>query len=212
MFLVFDTETTGFPKKDFKDPENPRITQLAWILYNKEGKPFKKFQSLIEPCGWEMPSVELFLKEGKTQEEAEKRAKFWVDNGFSQQKSLKEGRPIEYAIKHFIEAIEESQCMIAHNMNFDLAIVASEMHRLNKSAINKPKKICTMQSITDLLQLPGKHAFKWPNLTELHTYLFNKGFDGAHDAMSDVIACGDCFFELKKRKFYKLDEETESSN
>jgi len=30
--------------------------------------------------------------------------------------------------------------------------------------------------------------------------LFGTGFEGAHDALADVKACADCFFELKKRK------------
>lgn len=204
MYLVYDTETTGFPKKDLKDPENPHITQLAWTLFSSEGKPFEWFDSLVKPDGWEMPSVQMFLDKGKTQEEADKRAKFWVDNGFTQEKSMKEGRPIKQVMETFHKALQRCEFIIAHNMNFDLAIVSIEMIRLGIVSENKPKKICTMQQTTDLLQLPGPHGFKWPNLAELHNYLFQCGFDGAHNAQFDVNACAKCFFELKKRNLLNL--------
>ena len=42
MFLIFDTETTGLPKKwnaPLSDSENwPRCIQLAWQLHDSEGK------------------------------------------------------------------------------------------------------------------------------------------------------------------------------
>ncbi len=206
MYLIFDPETTGFPLPDFQDANNPRLIQSAWALINEDGKPFKKFESLIEPCGWEMPSIDFFIKKGFTEEQAKEKAKFWIEHGYSQEKSLKEGRPIEFAIKHFIEAIEESKYMIAHNLKFDLAIMASEMYRLKKSAVNKPVKFCTMKETTDLLKLPNTKGsgYKWPTLTELHQFLFKKGFDGAHDAMADVKACANCFFTLKKQKLITL--------
>lgn len=40
---------------------------------------------------------------------------------------------------------------------------------------------------------------KWPKLGELYRFLFNKDFEGAHDAMFDVIALKECFFEMAKR-------------
>lgn len=204
MYLVFDTETTGFPKKDLKDPENPHITQLAWSLFNKEGKPYETFNSLIIPDGWEMPSVQMFLDKGKTQEEAVERAKFWVDNGFTQEKSLKEGKPIKQVMELFVKQLQKCEYIIAHNMNFDLAITSIEMIRLGITSEKKPTKVCTMQATTDICQLPGRNGFKWPNLTELHNYLFNCGFEGAHDALFDVNACAKCFFELKKRNLLNL--------
>ena len=40
MYIVFDTETTGLPKKynaPFTDTDNwPRMVQLAWIVYDED--------------------------------------------------------------------------------------------------------------------------------------------------------------------------------
>lgn len=38
---------------------------------------------------------------------------------------------------------------------------------------------------------------KWPSLMDLHTYLFSTGFDGAHDALADVLACRRCYYALR---------------
>jgi DNA polymerase III epsilon subunit-like protein len=68
--------------------------------------------------------------------------------------------------------------------------------------------ICTMLSSVDFCQLPGRYgSFKWPQLQELHKILFGKEFDSAHDALADVVACGDCLFELIKRDVITLHQE-----
>jgi len=204
MYLFFDTETTGLPLSDFKDPNNPHITQLAWCLYNSNGELFKSFNSLIKPDNWEIPSIEYFIKQGKTVDEATEKSKFWIDNGFTQSNSLLNGKPIEPILNEFINAIDECKYLIAHNINFDVSIIASEFYRLGLTANTKPIKFCTMNSTTDLLKLPAKHNFKKPKLIELHTFLFNEGFNGAHDALADVKACAKCFFELKRRNLINL--------
>ena len=91
-------------------------------------------------------------------------------------------------------------------MNFDLPVTASEMYRLGFQAQNKPQKICTMQSTTDICRLPGPYGFKWPSLQELHKFLFGCDFEGAHDASDDVTATAKCFFELKKQNLLVITE------
>lgn len=54
-------------------------------------------------------------------------------------------------------------------------------------------------SQVDYCQIPGAHGFKWPKLEELHEKLFGCAFDGAHDAMNDVMATAKCYFELKNK-------------
>lgn len=208
--IFFDTETTGFPKKDLSDPTNPFITQLAYACYtNQKGfwECYLKAESLVKPEGWEIPTVDYWLKQGKTMESImEKKLDFWTKNGFSQEKSEKEGRPIAQLMKRFVEVCEEADFIVAHNLEFDQKMMIIELLRLKMELKNKPTKICTMQHSTNICKLPGryKETYKWPTLTELHLYLFEKGFDGAHDALADVIACADCFFELEKRELLTL--------
>ena len=202
MYLFFDTETTGTPKNynaSFKDVDNwPRITQLAFQVYNSEGKLFKSFQSIIKPNGWKIPSVEELTESGN------KNPNFFVENNMSNERCEKEGKPIEWALNSFKTEIENCQYLLAHNMSFDMPVIAAEMHRIGMAIENRLIKICTMKATTDILQLPGPYGFKWPSLSELHNFLFKCDFEGAHDASDDVNATAKCFFALKKQELIKL--------
>lgn len=191
MYLFFDTETTGKAKSfnaSFKDTDNwPRITQLAWQVYNEDGRLFKSFSSLIKPDGWEVP-----------------KEQFFIDNNMSTERCEKEGEAISSVIYKFLVELNQCKYLLAHNMSFDLNVMACEMYRLNITAENKPIKFCTMKSMTDIMQLPGPYGFKYPSLNELHNYLFGEDFTGAHDAMDDVNATAKCFFELKRKNIITL--------
>lgn len=190
MILFFDTETTGTPKNYKASPREldnwPRVIQLAWAFYKDNGELMSFACDLIKPDGWEIP-----------------KEKFWIDNGFSTEKSLEAGIPIGEALKKFVFAIDNTNLLVAHNMEFDLPICAAEMIRANVKAAHKPEKYCTMKTTTDLCMIPGPYGFKWPKLEELHQFLFGKKFEGAHDALNDVMACAACYFELKKRGLIK---------
>lgn len=206
MYLFFDTETTGLPK-DYKAPftdlDNwPRIVQFAWALYNAEGKLFKKFSGLVKPNGWVIPNIKHFLDQGHPLEVAMEKAEFWITNNLTQEDCEKNGIPIEKVLLQFVNAIDESKFLIAHNFLFDFNVTASEMLRVSLKAQTKPTKICTMMSTINIVKAPyanGRSGYKFPKLMELHRYLFNEDFDGAHDAGFDVAATAKCFFELKRR-------------
>ncbi len=49
-------------------------------------------------------------------------------------------------------------------------------------------------------KIPGRFGnYKWPTLSELHIKLFGKDFENAHDALADITATADCFWELRKQ-------------
>jgi DNA polymerase-3 subunit epsilon len=190
-YLVFDTETTGKIPNHIKTiysnniKDIPRLTQIAWTLYSDSGEVINKRCELIKPNGWEMPTGD-----------------FHRDHGFSQEKSMKFGIPIEYILPDFADKILKADKLVAHNMFFDEMIMAAEFIRLNAVVGKRIDKICTMQLSTEYCQVPSPYkrgAYKWPTLMELHTHLFKVGFEGAHDAMVDVEACGRSLFELMKR-------------
>ena len=59
MFLIFDTETTGLPKKwnaPISDSANwPRCIQLAWQLHDNNGKLINNNSCLINPNDFDIP-------------------------------------------------------------------------------------------------------------------------------------------------------------
>lgn len=187
MYIFFDTETTGLPKNyqaPLDDFSNwPRIVQLAWSLYDFHGNKWDSQNYIIKPDGFIIP------------EEAAKIHRI------TQERAEKEGVDINKALKHFMQEANRSTYLVAHNIDFDEKIVGSELLRAKMTNnLATANKICTMKRTADICRIPsGRGGYKWPNLTELYTFLFQKQFPEAHDAHFDVIACADCFFELKKR-------------
>ena len=59
MFLIFDTETTGLPKRDnapINEVDNwPRVIQIAWQLHGPDGDLISHQNLLIQPDGFEIP-------------------------------------------------------------------------------------------------------------------------------------------------------------
>jgi DNA polymerase III subunit epsilon len=191
MYLFFDTETNGLPK-DWKAPSDdfdnwPRVIQLAYAIYDESEKLIHKSCSLIKPDGWEIPAQ-----------------KFWIDNGYSTERSITEGVPFEPVLNSFVQYRSVAKYSIAHNMAFDGKILRAEMIRHGINTEFTSKKICTMTSSTDFCKLPSTRGYKWPRLEELHRILFGCDFEGAHDALNDVMATAKCFFELKKRNVISL--------
>lgn len=201
-FLFFDTETTGLPKRWGAPAEEldnwPRIIQLAMIVANEKGEELFRFKELIKPDGWEIPSIE---KDGI-------KAQFWIDNGFDTETNMEKGVPIFDALRQLQSCLKKVDYKVAHNINFDNPVTGAEIMRagITYELFKYKKGLCTMSTSTKFCQLPKKngYGFKWPKLEELHQILFNEGFDGAHDALADVIATQRCFFELVKRGIIKL--------
>jgi DNA polymerase III alpha subunit (gram-positive type) len=184
-YLLFDCETTGKPKDyraSYEDIDNwPRVTQLAWMLCNDDAEIISQYQSLIKPDGWEIP-----------------KEKFFIDNNMSTERCEAEGVLISDALDKLMEAKLQAEFLVAHNLVFDNNVVWSEFLRAGIQPRTDMTNICTMESSTKYCAIPSPYnkGFKWPRLIELHIKLFGKEFEGAHDAMDDVIALKNCFFEL----------------
>lgn len=192
MKLFFDTETTG-KIIDWKKPVDtsnnfPSIVQLGFAAYTDKGEQILTCNKLIKPAGWVIS------------EEAQSV------HGISQEMCEIDGIEIKEALTSFLAIANYSNEIIAHNYDFDSKVIASTLLKAKaKFTTDRFFNIpftCTMKSSADYCQLPnqnGYSSFKWPKLEELHQKLFNETFDGAHDALVDVIACANCYFELKNR-------------
>lgn len=199
-FLFFDTETNGLPKQynaSYEDVDNwPRVIQFAWMLTDEAGNIIKQCKELVYPNGWTVPTDP-----------------FWIENGFSQKENEEKGIAIEILLDGFMGAKMGADVLVAHNLNFDHRIVWAEFIRAGRRPRSGMHKVCTMMTSTKHCGIIGKNnRVKWPKLEELHEFLFKKGFDGAHDAMADVIACRDCFFELLKLGVIALPVPADSVN
>ncbi len=193
MYLVFDVETNGLPKKYGQPQEDinnwPRITQLAHILYDKDGEILNEACDLIKPDSWTIPTTQ-----------------FFIDNNMSTEKCEKEGIPIEEALNKLMHNEQFCSTLIAHNSSFDKPIIGAELLRVGCDGLaaiwKQQHTFCTMKSTVKFVdaKYSNGRSGKWPKLQELHQKLFNCNFEGAHDALDDVRATGKCFFKLLERK------------
>jgi DNA polymerase III epsilon subunit-like protein len=186
MYLFFDTETTGLPqnyKAPVTDLDNwPRLVQLAWLVYDSEGKKISSREMVIKPEGFSIP------------EESSKV------HGISTEDAIERGVSLKSALDEFAKVIKDSQIVVAHNVSFDEKIIGAEFLRKKvEHDLFETIRVCTKEEATDYCQIPGYYGYKWPRLSELHIKLFGKDFEDAHDALVDVEACAKCFFELVKR-------------
>ena len=190
--LFFDTETTGLPKNwkaSYKDINNwPRLVQIAWIVSDELGNVISRNSFIVKPNNFIIPKEVSDIHRITTE------------------KAIRNGEDIETVLSLFNKAISQSECIIAHNISYDINIVASELYRLKiNSDIFDKKQICTMEQTTNYCAIAGPYGYKWPKLSELHYKLFNSSFSEAHDASVDIDITFKCFSELIKKQIIKLD-------
>lgn len=186
MITFFDTETTGFPLKDrpLDGVAQPHLVQLAAITIDNDQKPVAEVNILIRPDGWNIP------KEASDV------------HGITQERALRYGVREQAAFGLFSRLVEMSETLVAHNINFDKKIMDICATRYGRQLLpNHLAYHCTMISSTNLCKIPNpvRGGYKWPKLQEVYTFLFGKPFEGAHDAMADIRACMQVYFELKNR-------------
>ena len=188
MFLIFDTETTGLPKKwsaPLTDFDNwPRAIQIAWQLHDSSGKCISNQSHVIYPKGFSIPF------------DSEKI------HGISTALAKKIGVEINFALEKFKEDLNKSEFICGHNLNFDEKILGAEFLRIDGTnpLQDFPKIDTCTEETAQLCLLPGGRGrkFKLPTLIELYQHLFKEKFDSAHNASADVEATALCLFKLLK--------------
>ena len=196
MYLIFDTETTGLPKRwnaPISDTENwPRAIQIAWQLHDDMGKCIEHQDYLIQPDGFNIPY------------DAEKI------HGISTELAQEQGVPLMEVLEKFNIALSKAKFVVGQNVGFDVNIMGCEFFR--EDVANSLQELSVLDTCTEhtaqLCRIPGGRGgkFKLPTLTELHEFLFNAPFAEAHNATADVEATTRCFLELIRREQYTLEQ------
>ena len=187
LYIFFDTETTGVPrnyKAPTTDTDNwPRLVQLGWILMDDKGNKLAQHDYIIRPDGFEIPADAASV------------------HGITTEKALEEGRDLAEVIDEFMADFDKATFIVGHNISFDQNIVGAELVRLHRPDVMTSKRTyCTMQAGTNFCKIPGKYGYKWPKLMELYVKLFGHDFEDAHNAMSDIDATQECFWEMRSRR------------
>ncbi len=196
MYLIFDTETTGLPKRwdaPISDSDNwPRAIQIAWQLHDEMGQLIEREDFLIKPEGFNIPY------------DAERI------HGISTELAQEDGIPLKEGLERFKKALDKTTFVVGQNVGFDVNIMAAEFYReaVDNNLAQLPVLDTCTEKTAQLCQIPGGRGgkFKLPTLTELHEYLFNQPFAEAHNATADVEATTRCFLELIRKRVFTAEE------
>ena len=190
MYLIFDTETTGLPKRwnaPITDTDNwPRCVQIAWQLHDAMGNLIENDNFLIQPDGFNIPFDSEQI------------------HGISTDLAQSDGIPIHEGLNRFHTVLQKSKFVVGQNVGFDINIMGCEFHRygIENNLTELPVLDTCTEKTALMCKIPGGRGgkFKLPTLTELHQHLFGNAFNEAHNATADVEATTRCFLELIRLK------------
>jgi DNA polymerase-3 subunit alpha len=171
--FIFDTETTALPKNSvMRIEKQPHVIELFGLTLNRDLEEIGTWQSLFQH---HKPLEDITKKvTGITDELLTDAPKF-----FHKAEELK-------------ECIESHDCVVGHNLTFDMDRVDQEMSRCNMRVHWPKERICTVEQTE---HIKGYRL----SLTALHEHLFGTAFKDAHRAEPDVRALARCYIELVKR-------------
>ncbi len=196
MYLIFDTETTGLPKRrdaPITDTDNwPRAIQIAWQLHDAMGHCIAHEDYLIKPEGFNIPY------------DAEKI------HGISTELAEEQGVALDEVLAKFNAILAKTKFIVGQNVAFDVNIMGCEFVRSNIA--NTLQELPVLDTCTEdtamLCKIEGGRGgkYKLPTLTELYAFLFGQSFAEAHNATADVEATTRCFFELVRRQEFTTNQ------
>lgn len=189
-YLIFDTETTGLPPSPFPSPTLvdawPRLVQLAFIVCNEEGKRISHYCETVKPAGWTIP-------EG-------------LPHRITTEVAKETGKPVWDILHAFFHTAAAVGNLVAHNMDFDKGVIASEFYRMfGCEPSDLAKMYCTQKQTAGITRIPKKRGergtavYKFPSLAQLHSFCGFGEIQDAHDALADTVACAKCFFHIKSK-------------
>lgn len=200
-YLVFDVETTGLPINRYAPPDDfknwPYVVQIAWLLFDDE-------QKLIEHNNF-------YLKQP-----VEIPADATNIHGITTAMMLEQGIEPSNVYANFKKAIDNTEYLITHNIDFDIPIIHCDFLR-NGMQWDFPnnKMFCTMKTGTNFCKIPRSNGeYKWPTLKELYQNCFYPGYSmriypdatstsNVHSANIDAAMTAQCFFKLRELGFFK---------
>jgi DNA polymerase III subunit alpha len=183
MSLIIDTETSGLPDatnmrwgeypnyKALEKYDSARIVQLSFIVTDKKYNSVDLQDYVIKREGFSITNGEFH---GITDEISD------------------DGTEFDVAIQSFYEALKKVTHIIAHNVEFDINVIRSELFRRGKKDIikelNKKVLMCTMKHCKNIVKIVNSYGkYKFPSLKEIYKFTFDRDINNAHNSKYDVI-------------------------
>ena len=176
QYIAFDFETSGLPvgrrnsdaREHLSNYDTCRAVSLSAARFSSRGRLMDTFDAIVYPDNFEISEKSIEV------------------HGITKEKAIREGQPFTEVFLKFIKFIgPRTKTLIAHNLNFDLNVLRSEIirHDLNMKLIDDISFGCT-------LELYKERFMKSIKLTDLYKDIFGEDFQNAHNSLADSIACG----------------------
>lgn len=207
--MLFDLETTGFPKKkskhgsyyNYKESdkyESSRIVQMSWRIHKPDGKKLLSKDYIIKPDGFVIPNNVIKI------------------HGITNKIANDKGVNIEDVLIELLNDTKKVNTIVAHCMNFDYNVLLAELFKCGQTKLikrlEKCNLICTGEATKNLLKLPVNQTYttindeyKMPRLSELYSWCFKKEMKNHHNSKYDTKNLAKIFFYLKEK--YNLETE-----
>ncbi|MEO0036169.1 MAG: hypothetical protein RLZZ501_2192 [Pseudomonadota bacterium] len=185
--LFFDTETTGLPDKRaaIGAKHQPHVVQLAGLLTDDDGT--------------ERACLNLIINPGVSIPEGAARV-----HGITDEVAREFGIHPKLAAVAFRAMAAKAGLLVAHNIEFDLFLMATLFERHGLEQALPERRFCTMEASAPIPDLPptpkmvaaGFDKPKPPKLEEAYRHFIGRDLAGAHDALADVRGCRDVYFAI----------------
>lgn len=195
LIMVYDTETTGIWnfKGSWNDDAQPNLVQLGYKVYDRNKEVIFEIGHLVDTTrdpSWSgiEPGAQAI-------------------HGITEEMVKLYGTTPHKTMASFNYWAEKCSLFVAHNDPFDTKVMMRFAARAewNPQVFHGAEKYCTMMTSTDICKIPGPRGNKWPKLNEAYPFFMNgEQFKGAHNALADVNACGDIFWQHVERGHYVL--------
>lgn len=193
--LVIDTETTGLPRANLhpSDEEQSRLVQFAAALFDKAGRERCTVNLIVDP-GVSIPDEASAI------------------HGIKDADVAAFGIPERGALGVFIRLAAVADVVTGYNVAFDLRQLdlAAQRTRVSYRLPGEVRDVCA--AATPIVNLPATERMKeWghgdkpkpPKLGEAFEHFFGRPMVGAHDALADVRAAAQIYWELEARGVWK---------
>lgn len=182
MELFFDVETTGLPTRgapcfNLDAYSDARIVSIAWILRSKERVMSQRYS---------------IIRQSDTYSESEEPLGGSHVHGITRKDTSKFGKDLTRVLNDFVQDVALSDRIVAHNIDFDVNVVGSELYRLgvDPSSLLNQKRHCTMKTNTEFFK-------KWPTLGELVKFCFHTEIEDSHNALADAQHTAKCYYFIR---------------
>lgn len=172
--MCFDLETSSL------DVKNSYIIEIGWITYNIETKQIIENNYILDvPVDIDNSHIH-----GITKEMTIDKFKF------------------EEIIDGFLEDYKQCHMIVGFNHQFDLNCLEVSLDRCGRfediDILYKNKKFYdVMKQSMNVCKIIGKNGrIKFPRLSELYEFLFNKEIGVSHRAIVDVVNTFQCYKKL----------------